>query len=153
PRLSRGVGAGAARWLTMHTYDDSRGALQALRDGGYLIAATTLNPTGDTVPLDSLKTDKRLCLVFGNEHAGVSPFILEEADLQVQIPMVGFVESLNVSVAFAVAMYQLRRELNAQSRDTWALSEAEQVALLDRWVVSDIGRSEAILMEMARRLA
>lgn len=149
--VSRGVGTGAHRWLTLHVHDDIESALLALREAGYLIAATTVSASSTPVALEEIGMHRPLCLAFGNEHAGVSARLQEEADLEVHIPTIGFVESLNVSVAFAICLHDMRQRLDANPREDWGLSEEEQVSLLDRWVAADVARSEAILEELARR--
>ncbi|MDQ3021402.1 MAG: TrmH family RNA methyltransferase [Bacteroidota bacterium] len=58
------------------------------------------------------KNDFPLCLVLGNEISGVSKEIIELADTSFELPMLGMKQSLNVSVAYGVAVYEMVRKLN-----------------------------------------
>lgn len=59
-----------------------------------------------------------LCLVVGHEQHGVSEEVIALADLAVEIPMAGVKESLNVSVAFGIAVYEIARHYDAQQAET-----------------------------------
>lgn len=59
------------------------------------------------------KEDFPVCLVLGNEISGVSKEIIESADMSFEIPMSGMKQSLNVSVAYGIAVYEMIRKLNS----------------------------------------
>jgi tRNA (guanosine-2'-O-)-methyltransferase len=87
------------------------------------------------VPLHDLDLAQPVALVFGNEHRGISDEAAEQADGTFIIPMFGMVQSLNVSVATAVTVYEavrqrLRAGLYAQPR----LEAAEFDLLLAEWM-------------------
>lgn len=154
----RDVSRGAHRWLTITAHPSTSAALAALRAGGYRVAATDLGGATPPRPLAALRWDRPaagdaagLCIAFGNEHDGISETLRAGCDERVQIPMHGFVESLNISVAFAVAVAQLRAGLDASRDALGDLSEAEETALLDRWIVDDVPRARAVLGELAAR--
>lgn len=98
----------AAKWLTIHQYEDARTCFNALRARYDRILTTHLS--GDAVDLYSVKMDGSLALVFGNEHSGVSDEIRELADGNFIIPQVGIIRSLNISVACAVTLYEAFRQ-------------------------------------------
>lgn len=77
-----------------------------LKQENYTILATALQ---DAVQYDTVKKQPKIALVIGNEGAGVSEEILKLADTTVKIPMYGQAESLNVSVAAGILMYEMRK--------------------------------------------
>jgi len=77
-----------------------------LKDAGYWVAALT--PGGET-SIYELDTSRRLAIVVGSEGRGVRELIAKTADFRVTIPMRGKVESLNVSVATAIALFEIAR--------------------------------------------
>ncbi|TNF26693.1 MAG: RNA methyltransferase [Deltaproteobacteria bacterium] len=152
-RIGRHVSRGTDRWLTIHYHDDTDAAVDALHAAGYRIAATDLGDAdAPPVSLTGLDVDAPLCVAFGNEHDGISETLRRRADLRVLIPMVGFVESLNISVAFAVAMSHLRLRRDAAVGAAGDLDQAARIALLDRWIFADVPRARQVLDVVAQRL-
>ncbi|MBD0295075.1 MAG: RNA methyltransferase [Flavisolibacter sp.] len=98
----------AAKWLTIHQYEDAKGCFEALRRKYTLILTTHLS--SDAVSLYELDLTKKMALVFGNEHSGVSEEIRTMADGNFIIPQVGMIQSLNISVACAVTLYEAFRQ-------------------------------------------
>jgi tRNA (guanosine-2'-O-)-methyltransferase len=152
-KISRVVSSGAHRWVTVHRHDDTQSALEALSTAGYRVVATALGPGKDPLPVSALPLADPLCLAFGNESDGVSDTLRAAADGLAVIPMQGFVESLNVSVAFAVALASLRERLDALSPPAPTLEAEEAAAILDGWVLHDVARARAVLGELGRRAA
>ncbi|MGM0575094.1 MAG: TrmH family RNA methyltransferase [Myxococcota bacterium] len=150
-RLARDITRGTQRWLTIHRHADTGAAVRRLREAGYRIAATDLGGEEPPIPLPDLPVDTPVCIAFGNEHEGISPALRRLADVRVHIPMHGFVESLNVSVAFALAVSRLRDAVDATVGGEARLTPEEQRRVLDRWVVEDVPRARAVLGEIARR--
>jgi 23S rRNA (guanosine2251-2'-O)-methyltransferase len=92
-----------------HDADPLR-AIRAIKAQG--IRLCVLEQTTSSRPVYELRPeDFPLCLVVGNELTGVSPQIIAEADLAVDIPMLGMKHSLNAAVAFGVAMFECVRVL------------------------------------------
>ena len=116
-------------------------ALEALHGDGYVTVAT--HPEGNLTPED-LATLPRVALILGNEHDGLRDALHDGAKNSVRIPMRGFVESFNVSVAAAVLLYAATRGRNGD------LSEAEQHRYFARALVRSVPRSLEVLA--ARRL-
>jgi tRNA (guanosine-2'-O-)-methyltransferase len=121
-RASRGVSKGTHRWLDVIRYPSAEACARRLKGDGYAIYVAAMGAA--TTPED-LTGETRLAIVFGNEHRGVSSRMKRFADGRFAIPMRGFVESLNVSVAAAITMQRLvsgreglpedrRRELEAR---------------------------------------
>ena len=82
--------------------------LNELRDAGFTVAALALDPTAISLDQLAVNPPERLALVFGTEISGLGQRTVDSADLRVQIPMAGQVDSLNVAAASAVAMWALR---------------------------------------------
>jgi tRNA (guanosine-2'-O-)-methyltransferase len=79
---------------------------------------------------------KPVAFVFGNEHDGVSAEALEKADGNVLIPQVGIVESLNISVACAVTLYEIFRQRNkAGMFDLPQLGSEQRTSMLIDWLM------------------
>jgi tRNA G18 (ribose-2'-O)-methylase SpoU len=89
-------------------------ALHTLADEGYRPVA--LEHTSRAAGLDELDWPEQVCLVIGNEVAGISPPVIEACDLHATIPMLGVKESLNVSVAFGIAAYRVASVLSGRNR-------------------------------------
>jgi tRNA (guanosine-2'-O-)-methyltransferase len=106
-RASRGVSKGTHRWLDVMRYESAQACARRLKQDGYAIYVAAMG--AETQPED-LHDRSRLAVVFGNEHRGVSPDMQSFADGTFSIPMRGFVESLNVSVAAAITMQALARD-------------------------------------------
>lgn len=100
----------AAKWLTVHQFNDVSACFAALRQKFSKIYTTHLST--DAVPLYSLDLTDSVALVFGNEHAGISNEIINLADGNFIIPQVGIIKSLNISVACAVSLYEAYRQKN-----------------------------------------
>jgi tRNA (guanosine-2'-O-)-methyltransferase len=106
-RASRGVSKGTHRWLDVMRYESAEACARHLKKDGYAIYVATM---GAEMQPDDLHDTPRLAVVFGNEHRGVSPEMQNLADGTFAIPMRGFVESLNISVAAAITMQTLARD-------------------------------------------
>lgn len=112
-RLSRRVALGSEKWLDTVWHPDVGAAFGALRRRGYQVWSAAVH--GEATPLEALP-DGPIALVFGNEHRGLSSEAVEQADGCFRIPMYGFAESYNVSVAAALALSAtvLRRRLEGR---------------------------------------
>jgi len=83
-----------------------------LKKRGYRIAALEL--TTDSTPVESLvANDFPLCLVAGNEVEGVADSLMDLCDLAIEIPQYGAKQSLNVSVAIGIALFDLVRQFRS----------------------------------------
>ena len=114
---------GTDKWIDIIRHDSTEEAIASLKASGYRIVATT--PHRESCTPETFDVEKgRFCLVFGTEHAGVSPQIISAADESLRIPMCGMVESLNVSASAAILIYMLSQRMRL-SDVAWRLSEAE----------------------------
>jgi 23S rRNA (guanosine2251-2'-O)-methyltransferase len=97
--------AGASAWVPLVFVQNLVDAVKRLQGLGFWVYAADMGGA----PLAGLSLPARTCFVLGNEGEGVSRLLAEKADGIVSIPMRGHVDSLNVSVAAALLMYEYRR--------------------------------------------
>ncbi len=90
---------------------DTLGTLRQARQLGWAIVATS--PHNGTSIYDT-SLNRRVILLVGNEGSGLESDLRQEVDITVSIPMSGKIESLNVAVATAIIVYEMRRQRNAQ---------------------------------------
>ncbi len=102
--------ASAAGWLTIHQYDNTAECMKAVRAKSEKIFATHLGVQSHS--LYDLDLTGKVALVFGNEHNGVTEECLQYCDGNFIIPQVGMVQSLNISVACAITLYEAFRQRN-----------------------------------------
>lgn len=98
----------AAKWLTIHAFEDVDRCFDAIRTRFDRILTTHLAES--SVGLYQLDLTCSTALVFGNEHSGVSDEIRARADGNFLIPQAGIIQSLNISVACAVTLYEAYRQ-------------------------------------------
>jgi tRNA (guanosine-2'-O-)-methyltransferase len=126
----------AAKWLTVHQFDDASECFAALRKKYEKIYTTHLS--SDAASLYDIKFTGSVALVFGNEHTGVSEEIRNMADGNFLIPQMGIIQSLNISVACAVSIYEaLRQKTNAGHYEHQRLDDATFHTLLQEWGFRD----------------
>jgi tRNA (guanosine-2'-O-)-methyltransferase len=106
--LGRRTTAGSRRWVDLHYYTDREACFQEIRRRYDRIYATHLS--AEAVSLYELDLTEKVCLVFGNEHTGITAEVLAECDANFLIPMQGMTQSLNISVACAVTLYEGMRQ-------------------------------------------
>jgi tRNA (guanosine-2'-O-)-methyltransferase len=122
----------AAKWMTIHQFEDAGECFSSLRKSYSTILTTHLS--SDAVDLYSIDLTKSIALVFGNEHSGVSEEIRSLADGNFIIPQVGIIQSLNISVACAVTLYEaFRQKNNAGHYNRKKLDDVSYNSLLDEW--------------------
>ncbi len=122
----------AAKWLTIHQYDNAADCLSSLRKRYSTILTTHLS--SDAVSLHSIDFAKSIALIFGNEHSGVSDEIRAMADGNFVIPQVGIIQSLNISVACAVTLYEaFRQKTNAGHYNQPGMDSVKYDELYKKW--------------------
>jgi tRNA (guanosine-2'-O-)-methyltransferase len=122
----------AAKWLTVHQFENTQECMAALRKKYTCILTTHL--AADAVGLYQLNLTQSTALVFGNEHAGVSDEIRSLCDGNFIIPQVGMIQSLNISVACAVSLYEAFRQKQAAGHyESQKLSQEGYQLLATQW--------------------
>ncbi len=108
PDLSKRSSASAIKWIKLNFFDNVEECFTLLRNRGFKIFSTKL--TQESISVYRLDLTQKIALVFGNEHTGVSESVVSLSDGNIRIPQVGMVESLNISVACAVCLYEAFRQ-------------------------------------------
>lgn len=122
----------AAKWLTVHQFENAEECFAELRKKYSKILTTHLS--SDAVNLYEVNMTEPIALVFGNEHSGVSDDIRALADGNFIIPQAGIIQSLNISVACAVTLYEAYRQKSLAghyNRDN--MDNAMKQELLKQW--------------------
>ena len=142
-KIDKEIAMGAQKWVDINQFDSVGNCISTLKNQGYQIIATT--PHENDCLLEDFDITKPSALFFGTERDGLSEEILEKADGFLKIPMVGFTESLNISVSAAIIIQNLTNRLR-NSDINWQLSEEEILEKRLSWAknsIKDIKRIEA----------
>jgi len=107
-RLSGGSAAGSQNWIDVHNYDNTADAIAQLKKQNMQVLVTNLSDTA--VDFREIDYTKPTAIILGQEKFGASEQALALADQDIIIPMVGMVQSLNVSVACSVVLYEAQRQ-------------------------------------------
>jgi tRNA (guanosine-2'-O-)-methyltransferase len=132
PNLGEKSSASAKKWIDIHTFATPEECFTALRQQGYQIFTTDM--TSNAISLYDLVLTGNVALVFGNEHHGVSEEAVRLADGNFLIPQVGMIQSLNISVACAVSLFEASRQRRmAGMYDVQQLTPTEYEAMFLNW--------------------
>ncbi len=138
-KVSRKIAKGSQKWLDFHRFksevNNTQECFSTLKEKGYQIIATT--PHNDSCYLSDFDISKKSAFVFGVEREGVSDFMMENADGYLKVPMVGFTESLNISVAAAIVLQDVTTRLR-KSELNWKLTSQEQLEIYSEWIEKSI---------------
>jgi tRNA (guanosine-2'-O-)-methyltransferase len=131
-KIARGITKGSHKWLTLRYHRSFTECADELHGEGFRLYAAML--ADDAVSLEEVPVQTPVALVFGNEHAGVSEEAQAHCDGSYMIPMHGFVQSYNVSVAVAMSLYDVTSRARSQREDGGALTAEQQTQLLQTWL-------------------
>ncbi len=134
---------GAQKWLDLYAWATADEFVRSAKARGYAILATHL--TTDAMPIAEWDFTQPTALVFGNEKDGVSDVLLAHADANVVLPIDGFIQSYNVSVAAALALYHARQDRLSRQGFHGDLSEEDQAILRAHYYVRSVAAAEQIL--------
>lgn len=131
-RARSGIAMGSDKWLDLHLYDDTAIPVASLQQQGFQVVAVHKSErSGDFRAIDYCR---KTAVLFGAELFGVSEVAAEMADSHVSIPMLGMVESYNVSVAAAVVLLEAQRQRSAAGLyDSMRMDEECYINTVFRW--------------------
>lgn len=133
PKIGKKSSASAYKWIEKQKYKTVNECFENLREKGFQIIASAIRQNSED--LYEIDFKKKTAILFGNEHRGVSEEAAELSDYTFQIPMFGMVQSLNVSVAAAITIYEAMRQRRSSgfypSKD---LSDQEMQKIIDDWL-------------------
>ncbi|WP_298511455.1 RNA methyltransferase [uncultured Kordia sp.] len=141
-KMDREIAMGAQKWVDIHRYNDTKSCIERLRSQGYRIIATT--PHEDSQYLHDFDITEKAAFFFGKEREGLSEEVLSQADEFLKIPMVGFTESLNISVSAAITIQHATTQLR-NSDIAWRLTEQEILEKRFDWCKKTIKSVDDIL--------
>ncbi|MEO0572163.1 MAG: RNA methyltransferase [Bacteroidota bacterium] len=141
-RLDKNISMGAQKWVDVFQYASTKDCITSLRRLGYRLVATT--PHDASYPLETFQLEEKTALFFGTEWNGLTDAVKKEADDFLHIPMVGFSESLNVSVSAAILLQNLTAKLR-DSKAPWQLTEQEKLDKRLDWAKKSIKNVEQII--------
>ncbi|WP_299116554.1 RNA methyltransferase [uncultured Winogradskyella sp.] len=141
-RIDREIAMGAQKWVDLNRYNTTTSCIEDLKSKGYQIVATT--PHVEDCELIDFDISKKSCFFFGRETEGLSQQVLDNADCFLKIPMVGFTESLNISVSAAIILQHTTSKLR-KSNIKWQLTEEEIIEKRLDWVKKTIKNYDSIL--------
>ncbi len=148
-RATRRASQGAHKWVELRAWDDPAAYVRWVHDRGGRVAVTALRD--DALPIEAWDFSQPTALVVGNEHAGASDAMLEAADAALLLPLDGFVQSYNVSVAAALALFGARADRLRRTGHHADLDADAQRRLRAHYTARAVPLAPAILAEHARR--
>lgn len=147
-RISKKVSQGAEKWLDVHRHADPDSCARALRQAGFALWIAA--PGTHHRRVQGLPFDRPLALVFGNEHDGASPAMQRAAAGCFHIPMCGFSQSFNVSVAAGIALAVAVEARRQRPQGHGDLSAAQRASLVADWQRRSVRHADRILARLAR---
>ncbi|HEY0299001.1 MAG TPA: RNA methyltransferase [Arachidicoccus sp.] len=140
PKFGKELGtrssSSAWKWLTVHQYDNVDDCINTLKEQGFTLMATSLS--AKSVDLYEVDLTQKVALIFGNERKGVSDEVLQHCDINFIIPQVGIIQSLNISVACAVSIYEaFRQKKLAGHYQNSSLSAHRMQSLETEWNITE----------------
>lgn len=141
--INKAISTRAEKWVDIHIHNSVGDCLASLKKNGFKVVVTHLGK--GSIPYTDLDYTLPLALVFGSESEGVSREALELADLKVQIPMLGMVQSLNLSVSVGVILYEVMKQRRASGfYDRRRLGDEEFETYLRKWLSASHENKERI---------
>jgi tRNA (guanosine-2'-O-)-methyltransferase len=134
--VNKAISTRADKWVELHAHRTIADCVESLRKEGFQVAATCLRE--DALPYDAADYTRPTAVIFGNESEGITPEALTLADLKIKIPMLGMVQSLNLSVSVGIVLYEaLRQRRSAGRSGSSRLSDEDLAALARKWLDPD----------------
>ncbi|HBD25858.1 RNA methyltransferase [Flavobacterium sp.] len=139
--IDKEIAMGAEKWVDINRFSSIQDCITNLKRKGYQIIATT--PHNDSCLLHEFDISKPSALFFGTERDGLSEEVMQQADGFLKIPMVGYTESLNISVSAAIIIQDVTNRLR-QSDIHWQLTDDEVLEKRLDWTRKSIKDIEFI---------
>lgn len=133
-KIDREIAMGAQKWVDVNRYTSTKSCIQSLRKSGYRVVATSPH---EGTALQHFDITEPAAIFFGTETRGLSEEVMQEAEEFIRIPMVGFTESLNISVSAAIILQDLTARLR-ESKIKWRFSEQEQLEKRFDWITKNL---------------
>jgi len=141
-KIDREIALGAQKWVDLKRYRSVTDCIKELKNNNYQIIATT--PHINDSLLADFDVTQKACIFFGRETEGLSEEVIDQADKFIKIPMVGFTESLNISVSAAIILQHITTKLK-QTDINWELTEEEKNEKKLDWIKRTIHSYDEIV--------
>jgi tRNA (guanosine-2'-O-)-methyltransferase len=148
-KSSNRVTQGADKWLDVRRWKSTLECTKELKRQGFQIMATHLDSRARDI--GEIDFTNPTAIVFGNEKDGISPEMIAECDQTIIIPMRGFVQSFNISVAAAIALYHIFMERSRKLGNQGDLSDAQKEILRADFSLRSSKNPERLLEEIVSR--
>jgi len=127
-KVGKATSSSANKWLDFCVFHSTLQCIDTLKQNKYHIIVTSLTNTSASL-LDFRCTKEKIAIFISNEHDGVSKIARKAADTILTIPMAGFVQSLNVSVAAGIVLWEITKQRKKTGLD-WGLEKNEKKSLM-----------------------
>ena len=135
--INESITMGSHKWVLLEKVNNIEEFLLKKKKEGFQILATHLS--ADSIHFRKIDYTKPTLIIMGNEIAGVSEEVLKYADKNIIIPMYGMAQSLNVSVATAVILYEAQRQREEKGLyNNPQLSLEEMEKIIKKWAIDDV---------------
>lgn len=149
-RIHHHIALGAAQWLDLYRHEGPNsvqaiaGCCASLKSQGYRLMATTPDESATDIADVDIRRGP-IALLFGTELEGLTPQAMAHVDEAIRIPMVGFTQSLNVSVSAALILQQLTARLRSHTDIDTSLDETQRTQIRLRWLRRSMHHGEALI--------
>lgn len=133
PRIGKKSSSSANKWVEREKHTSAESCVDILHKAGFKVYASVLQENARD--LYSLDIPEKVAIVVGNEHRGVSKEMSVLADELIYIPMYGMIQSLNVSVATAIILYEILRQRRTKGCYENQIQDEEIELLVKKYTV------------------
>ena len=147
-KIDSEIALGAQKWVDVFRYKHPVDCIESLKGQGYKIIVTS--PHLDASTPETIEINQPFALFFGNEKKGISEEVISQADGFMTIPMMGFSESLNISVAAAIAMQELSKRIRS-SEISWELTKPVALQTEIHWVEQSVRSLESVQQKFLKQ--
>jgi tRNA (guanosine-2'-O-)-methyltransferase len=138
-KRSRRTTRGTDKWIDRYRWEDVESCFGYLRSAGYRIVVADI--ADGAVPIGEVDLTQRSAFVFGNELEGVSDVARGLADVSVTIPMAGFADSFNISVAAAITLYEAQSQRARRFGRNGDLGDSDKARIRAVWYMKTVRES------------
>ena len=133
-RMGKLASSSANKWLSYEIFTSTQECFKKLKAEGYHIIGTALREDAGSIYDFDFTEHKKLALCFGNEHAGLSDYAVDNVDHRMIIPMHGMIQSLNLSFTSAITLFEMTRQRRAKGFEDFSLENSESDALFQAMI-------------------
>jgi tRNA (guanosine-2'-O-)-methyltransferase len=133
-KIGKSSSSSANKWLDFTIHNSTEECLTTLKKDGYTIFATTLENDSKSIYDTNFTASKKVAILLGNEHSGLTQKAIELSDEKVIIPMCGMVQSFNLSVTASIFLYEVYRQRHPNIK-SHLLSQEKQKKLVTDYIL------------------